>query len=126
MNENDVIKGLECCISPGCGGCPYDVDDDAFRPCHQYMMRDVQNLITRLKAEIEALNIANNAMYAANKAQDEEIERLQGAIEMYEEERKYHFEMSREVIAKAIQDYHVDGAKAKTIPRFIANKGEPK
>ena len=37
--------------------------------------------------------------------QKAEIERLQGEVGMYEEERKYHFEMSRQRIAEAIKEF---------------------
>ena len=36
---------------------------------------------------------------------DAEIERLQGAVEQYEQERKYHFAMSRKAQADAITEF---------------------
>lgn len=45
------------------------------------------------------------AIAALLREKDAEIERLQGAVEQYEEERKYHFEMSRKRIAEAIDEF---------------------
>ena len=84
MTDNDIIKALECCIGDtegrNCFDCPlYEIVD-----CQPQMYFDVLDLINRQKAEIE---------------------RLQGAVAMYEEERKYHFEMSRKKTAEAITEF---------------------
>lgn len=55
MSDEQIIKGLECCISPDCKNCPYD-GDDLLRPCNHNLMKDVLSLIKRQKAEIERLS----------------------------------------------------------------------
>lgn len=58
--------------------------------------------VERLQIEIEALKIANEKMYSANKAQEAEIERLQEEVNRY---KRYYFrhdydEMIAEVLDK--------------------------
>lgn len=52
MNDNEIIKALECCGRESCLGCPYRDGK-----CHQGnpMIRDALDLITRQQAEIERL-----------------------------------------------------------------------
>ena len=62
MNENDVIKALECCMKGNnCGGCcPYDDEDDTCEECTSKLAKDALDLIKRQWAEIERLKeIAN-------------------------------------------------------------------
>ena len=83
MNElkpDDVMRALQWCINgEGCQGCSWrKYGDDCI---------DMKCAIALLREK------------------DAEIERLQGAVEQYEEERKYHFEMSRKRIAEAITEF---------------------
>ena len=82
MNElkpEDVMRALECCtFNPNCEECPFGGED--------------------------CINLDQIAL-ALLREKDAEIERLQGAVEQYEEERKYHFEMSRKRIAEAIDEF---------------------
>lgn len=55
MNDNDIIKALECCIHEpiNCRYCSYE------KPCNigrSDMQKDALDLIIRQKAEIERLN----------------------------------------------------------------------
>ena len=83
MTDNEIIKALECCNRNDYGGC----DDCPF------YHRCVNN---------ERLSIFTLALINRQKA---EIERLKGKVDMYEEERKYHFEMSRQRIAEGIKEF---------------------
>ena len=93
MNElkpEDVMRALEyCATNMRCYECPYVVVKGG--KCHSNMVSDVLALLKKYQAE--------------NAENDAEIERLQGAVEQYEEERKYHFEMSRKRIAEAIDEF---------------------
>jgi len=40
-----VIKGLECCSSCTCGGCPYTVKDDPTATCMNLLSRDALELL---------------------------------------------------------------------------------
>lgn len=56
MNDNDIIKALECCANTNwideCEGCPlYDTEK-----CINTVMQNALDLINRMKAEIERLN----------------------------------------------------------------------
>lgn len=56
MNDNDIIKTLECCTRKGgCVGCPlYKLEFAG--TCVKSVLINSLNLINRLKAEIERLN----------------------------------------------------------------------
>lgn len=53
MNDNNIIKALECCVygQAVCKNCHYNYSDD----CQRTMMIDVLDLNNRQKAEIERL-----------------------------------------------------------------------
>lgn len=85
MNElkpEDVMKALECCI-----------EDGYFQEC---FLKDFEGISVEdvLKAALALL-----------REKDAEIERLQGMVSTYEEERKYHFAMSRKRIDEAITEF---------------------
>ena len=64
MTKEEIIKGLECCISPGCDECPY-YGDEMLRPCNHNMMRDAIDLIRKQGIEIECYKIANTHMHSS-------------------------------------------------------------
>lgn len=85
--DEQIKKALELCINweaEYCEKCPFDDEcgNDGDTP-----LRNALDLIKRQEAEIE---------------------RLQGKVKMYEEERKYHFAMSRKKIAEAIKEFAKD------------------
>ncbi len=52
MTDNEIIKALECCITPGCDkSCPFKGSIS----CNEKLMRNTLSLINRQKAEIERL-----------------------------------------------------------------------
>ena len=57
MNDNEIIKALECCVEIGendCQNCPYF--NDVSCGCRNYEnLKDALDLINRQKAEIERL-----------------------------------------------------------------------
>ena len=57
MNDNDVIKALECCSSEDmdCKGCPYDGLPACYVGCAGKLAGDALDLINRLQAENERL-----------------------------------------------------------------------
>jgi hypothetical protein len=79
MEREQIIKALECCVKFECNKCP--LTDG--RCANGEMGRLSLSIIKELT---------------------EENERLSGAVKQYEEERKYHFEMSRTRIAEAKAD----------------------
>lgn len=55
MNDNDIIKALECCaLNKNCAECP--LCRTSREPCRVVLAREAFNLINRLKSEIERLN----------------------------------------------------------------------
>lgn len=79
LNANEIIKEFNSILRERCDDCPFKTCYD----CEISVGRSALDLINRQQAEIE---------------------RLQGKVDMYEEERKYHFEMSRQRIAEAIKE----------------------
>ena len=61
MNDNEIIKALECCTVCSsietCGECPY-VECPTRKGCVGEMVKDALDLINRQKAEIERLQNA--------------------------------------------------------------------
>lgn len=52
MTDNEIVKGLECCVTKeDCDGCPYDEIND----CIKGHEEDILDLIKRQKAENERL-----------------------------------------------------------------------
>lgn len=84
MNDNEIIKALECCISPvyeECKKCPL-YDDPT---CRRELLKDTLDLINRQQAEIERLNnnvsamavtMRNSAKATRSEARKEFAERL--------------------------------------------------
>ena len=58
LTDKEIIKALECCISPECENCPYD-GDDLLRPCNHNLMKDALDLINRQQAENKELKTEN-------------------------------------------------------------------
>ena len=62
MNDNDIIKALECCAVSSsietCGECPY-AECPTRKGCVGEMVKDALDLINRQKAEIERWQSAN-------------------------------------------------------------------
>ena len=84
LTPEEIKKALECCEgeSPNCSDCP----------ANRYEAGKCFDIV-----KVQAVAVMNS--------QQAEIERLEGAVEMYEEERKYHFEISRKRIAEAIKEF---------------------
>ena len=75
ITDNEIIKALECCGAgwDGCEPCPlcnYDGD------CLESIVVDILNLITRQKAEIEALIAGQETLQKYIAEKNAEIERL--------------------------------------------------
>ena len=82
LNREQIIRALEL-HSQGAVACLHECPYGNLHNCGSAMARDTLSLIKELT---------------------EENERLSGAVKQYEEERKYHFEMSRTRIAEAKAD----------------------
>ena len=69
FTDDEVIKALERCNdNGGCDNCPFDGaynEDELW--CVDELNKATRTLINRQKAEIEAMKIANEKMYAASK-----------------------------------------------------------
>ena len=91
MTDKEVIKALECCVTPGCDNCPYDKYEQ-LEPCHQILMKDALDLIKRQQEQLNnySHNVRNmikdfNEQYKIIKQQQAEIEGLRDEIEhLYE------------------------------------------
>lgn len=89
LNRNQIIKALECCKSPltsDCATCAYkgkSIKNGIYVGCVNTLIADALALIKELT---------------------EENGRLSGKVAEYEEERKYHFEMSRKRISETKAD----------------------
>lgn len=55
MNDNEIIKALECCIDCKCKECPCYKNIDGEMRCTEIDEEEILNLINRKKAEIERL-----------------------------------------------------------------------
>ncbi|MBQ2389612.1 MAG: hypothetical protein II305_06120 [Clostridia bacterium] len=67
MTDNEIVKGLECCIGDtdgkDCFGCPlYEIDD-----CQAHLNLAALDLINRQKAENERLTDTLNATIAGQE-----------------------------------------------------------
>lgn len=85
MEQDKIIKALECLLS---------TDDREFCEAKGCPFADCDSCV-------EDVLIASLSLI---KELTEENERLSGKVAEYEEERKYHFEMSRKRIAEAKAD----------------------
>ena len=76
FTDDEVEKALECCAGneANCKSCPLDAA--CVGKCIPAMSKAATDLIKRQRAEIDALKIANEKMYAAAKEQEAEIEQL--------------------------------------------------
>ena len=54
MNDNDIIKALECCTQSGCIGCPLYTPEHT-GTCVKRVFINALDLINRQRAEIERL-----------------------------------------------------------------------
>ena len=65
MNDNDIIKALECCVygQDVCKNCHYNYSDD----CQRTMMIDVLDLNSRQKAEVERLKHRKTELQIRNQ-----------------------------------------------------------
>lgn len=86
MTDNDVIKGLACCIGTTCEGCPFKERFGKDAPCAN-LEKYALDLINRQKAEISELQRKNSeleielkAMRGAANSYKSEVERLKRII----------------------------------------------
>lgn len=113
LNAEKVKKALEIhtgILDMPCEECPYNCDahDEI---CLDVLAADALALITSQEQDKEKLGLLideivkeKRELFEENKRLTAENERLSGAVKQYEEERKYHFEMSRTRIAEAKAD----------------------
>ena len=100
MNDNEIVKALECCAMgsyPACRECPYH-DQYINRNCIAKRNDDIKDLINRQQAEIEKLNKARQkqAVFLGEEREQKyelidklskantEIERLRAEADMAE------------------------------------------
>ena len=79
INDNDIIKALECCIHDDdgtkerpCQDCPLLLDD----VCSNSLRKHSLDLINRQKAEIEKKDIEIDILIRKKEALRDEVERL--------------------------------------------------
>ena len=125
MTDNEIIKALktllELVLYEGCQQRAKTISLAIdFINRQKAEIERLQRINSELGAELDdlkrddlprckdALRRANEIGMGLEKENQElraEIERLKGKVDMYEEERKYHFEMSRQRIAEAIKEF---------------------
>lgn len=110
FTDDEIIKALECCNTPGfCDKCPYyDEDaDDYEEACKYFLIEDVFSLVQRQKAEIERLQAVHADMTEslrlaaeANKDMSVELDAMRGAANSY----KMHYEKAKSEAIKEFAD----------------------
>ena len=98
MTDNEIIKALECCIK---SKCAYDCEKLG---CSAYRTGKCVYVKRAIRYEDFGIELMKDALDLIER-QQAEIERLKGEVDMYEEERKYHFEMSKQQTAEAIKEF---------------------
>ena len=97
MNDNEIIKALECCgniVDSTCKGCVYHETYNA--SCVVRLMRDALDLINRQKAEIERLKHRKTELQIRNQElQHEKSE----AIKEFQHK-------SESILIKLYEEYH--------------------
>lgn len=74
MNDNDIIKALECCfVKCDCADCPKDGRRKINEDCLGTLGGQAIDLIARLKAEIERLQHIRAELSKENEEQDRAI-----------------------------------------------------
>lgn len=89
LSSEQIKKALECCIQ--------FCDHGNMAVCKECPLKECRCSVEMPKnalALIKKLTEANEQYQTENMVLSGEIERLSGKVEQYEEERKYHFEMS--------------------------------
>ena len=78
MNDTEIVKALEACISdvPQCTTCKYDTDSFTCDECMGKLMEDAFDLINLQKAEIKDLKFTIRASNAVADKYRHEVERL--------------------------------------------------
>lgn len=77
MNDEQIVKALECCINDNCGSCP-DAIANSVGDCERNLRRDALDLINRQKAENKKLReaiISKNLTPTACKVMKENDEK---------------------------------------------------
>lgn len=102
MTDKEIIRALECCISPECENCPYD-GDDLLRPCNHNLMKDALDLINRQQAELDDLKRdtipkLQEGLKRANKY----------GLETDKENEQLKAEIERLTIKKELQQWRID------------------
>jgi hypothetical protein len=82
MNDNDIIKALECCfVNVNCKGCP--MQNPPMERCLSRVCSQALLLINRQKAEIERLEKENNQFADIGKIKTEVVKKfLEGTKEV--------------------------------------------
>lgn len=113
MTDKEIVRALECCIKSTHFGecfenkCPM-ASEKGCKVGKETLYPYALDLINRYEAKIERLQEYYKRYFDRNRTINElqeNIEHLQGKIDMYEEERKYHFEMSKKAQSEAIKEF---------------------
>lgn len=90
MNDNDIIKALECCAkNEGCAECPYiSLIKTGGEDCISFMAKQAIDLINRQRAEIERLQ-AGEYRYIGKTVQNARTEAIEDFAEKLKEKSDY-------------------------------------
>jgi hypothetical protein len=125
FTDDEVIKALECCNTPGsCWECPYyginevEYDDG----CVQKLIQDILPFINRKNAEIERLNAVHADMTESLRLVSEANKDMQAEIEKLGRD---HYQILPDGRLELIPRTDINAIKAEAIKEF-AERLKPK
>ena len=117
MEDNEIIKALECCIAPNCGECPIFNNKEIRKVpgrCIVTLEKDALDLINRQKEEIERLE--KSFSFDFDNFESEYDSKIKGeAVKEFAERLKEHkidvdvsFGYGKEVYTEAVAVIEID------------------
>lgn len=84
MNENEIIKALECCTQDGsaCRECCFDKESE----CIEALARNALNLINRQKADLKQKDTEIDILIRKNARLKDEVSELRAEVERLKNE----------------------------------------
>lgn len=85
MENNEIIKALECCMKNDCDNCFNSQVKPQFQKCNEIICKEALDLINRLQAQnkdlaetIHNLTLEKDALFDKAEELKAEVERLNG------------------------------------------------
>lgn len=103
MNDEEIIKALECCVYDDYAKCHYDCP---YKTNCRHLSKDILDLIARKQTEIERLKTDNTLLRQDSNADSAEIRGLRRKLEISKSEAVKEFaERLKEKSFKTIRNY---------------------